>query len=389
MGLNDSHQVVLAIAKDFAAHRQVYLSASYSESQLRTDFINKFFAALGWDVDHIHQKNPFEQEVKVEKNVLDRGARRRADYAFFVAPNFREPRFYVEAKKPSADLETRDNYFQAIRYGWNSHTPIVVLTSLYETHLLDCRYKPDIDSALECRIKKYSIDELTNPETFAELYYLLSREAVASGSLEKHSATLPKRRGKSVQLGLFKGGYQRMDRTFLGELDEYREVLARSFRRTNPDLNGDVLTEVTQRVLDRLIFIRFLEDKIIEPEHLVANFGAKGTTWGDFVSACRRLDGIYNGIVFKKHNLIDDPEFSIDERVFGDVCEKLAHVNSPYDFDAIPIHILGNIYERFLGNVIVVTPRGAKLEEKPEVRKAGGVYYTKRIFLESLRGVQG
>src|SRR5205823_2218165 len=42
----------------------------------------------------------------------------------------------------------------------------------------------------------------------------------------------------------------------------------------------------------------------------------------------------------------------------------------------IPIHVLGSIYERFLGKVIVTTDKRAKVVEKPEVRKAGGVYYT-------------
>lgn len=49
---------------------------------------------------------------------------------------------------------------------------------------------------------------------------------------------------------------------------------------------------------------------------------------------------------------------------------------SPYDFNAIPIHILGSIYERFLGKTIVVADSEATVQEKPEVRKAGGVFYT-------------
>ena len=66
----------------------------------------------------------------------------------------------------------------------------------------------------------------------------------------------------------------------------------------------------------------------------------------------------------------------MDDNAFADICEDLAHVNSPYDFNAIPIHILGSIYERFLGKVIVATDKRVRVEEKPEVRKAGGVYYT-------------
>jgi len=39
----------------------------------------------------------------------------------------------------------------------------------------------------------------------------------------------------------------------------------------------------------------------------------------------------------------------------------------------------GQVYEQFLGKVIRLTAgHQAKVEEKPEVRKAGGVYYTPR-----------
>ena len=51
-----------------------------------------------------------------------------------------------------------------------------------------------------------------------------------------------------------------------------------------------------------------------------------------------------------------------------------------------------SIYERFLGKVIVTTDKRARLEEKPEVRKAGGVYYTPeyvvRYIVENTVGKQ-
>ena len=64
------------------------------------------------------------------------------------------------------------------------------------------------------------------------------------------------------------------------------------------------------------------------------------------------------------------------KNAFADICEKLSSKNTPYDFDKIPIHILGSIYERFLGKVITTSAKRAKVEDKPEVKKAGGVFYT-------------
>jgi len=366
---------VKQLVADFRANESFYLSAAYQEQEARRDFIDKFWIALGWDVNHDTQKNPFEQEVKVERK--EHGvSQRRADYAFYLRPNFRDVKFYVEAKKPHGDISTADNYFQAIRYGWSSRTPLAVLNDFEQFEIVDSRFPPDIATALGRNVRKYHFSHYEDPEKFAEIYYLFSHEAVTNGSLEKFVETLPKKRGKAGQRGASKAGELPMDETFLQELDEYRDQLAHSFKNRNPELDGETLTELTQRTLDRLVFLRFLEDKHIEPQNRIAYFGDKGTAWQDFIAESRRLDGIYNGIVYKEHAILDKPSFKVDDDIFSDICEKLSHLNSRYDFNAVPIHILGSIYERFLGKVITTTEKRAKVEEKPEVRKAGGVYYT-------------
>lgn len=367
---------VQALVSDYKANEGFYTSNKYQEQQARKDFIDKFIIALGWDVNHDTQKNPFEQEVKVERGVNVRGAKKRADYAFYVKPNFHDVRFFLEAKRPSAELVTADNYFQAIRYGWNAQTPVVALTNFAQCHILDCRYKPDINSATQRAVKTFHYSEYSNKDKFAEIYWLLSREAATNGSLEKFAAELPKRKGKAVQQGLFPGAWKSIDEAFLEELDEYRIILAHMFKDADSSLDGESLTEIVQRTLDRLVFMRFLEDRHIEPDPLVALFGDKGSAWTDFVSTSQRLDGIYNGIVFKKHAIIDNPGLKVEDTHFSEIREKLSHLNTPYDFNIIPIHILGSIYERFLGKVITAGDKRVRVEEKPEVRKAGGVYYT-------------
>ena len=66
----------------------------------------------------------------------------------------------------------------------------------------------------------------------------------------------------------------------------------------------------------------------------------------------------------------------VDDVVFAGVARRFAPENSKYLFNSISVTILGSIYERFLGNVIVARHKTAAVEPKPEVRKAGGVYYT-------------
>jgi type I restriction-modification system DNA methylase subunit len=372
---DEAFERVTELASIFSQNKQQYLLPNYVEAQARLDFIDKFWIALGWDVNHEQQRNPYEQDVRVERNVDVKGRRKKADYAF-LAPNFRDVRFFVEAKRPSANIDNADDYFQTIRYGWNAQVPLSVLTNFAQLVIVDCRYRPDIDTILKRSVIKFNFTGYSNTQTFRSIYHLLSREAVMNGALEKFAEGLPKPTGKAAPRKLFGGAYKSVDEEFLEELDELRSELARSFKNRNQHLNGEELTEVTQRILDRLVFMRFLEDKLIEPEVIVERLGERGTAWEDFVAESRRLDGIYNGIIFKPHEILDSPKFVVDAQVFEGVRERLAHTNTPYDFNSLPVHILGSIYERFLGKVITTTDKRAKVEDKPEVRKAGGVYYT-------------
>ena len=374
--MKQAFETIKQLVADFKAQESAYLSPSYQESQIRQDFIDKFFTALGWDVTHTIQKNPYQQEVHIENKVHMAGSQRRADYAFFLAPNFRDPKFFVEAKKPSRNLANPDDYYQTIRYGWNANTPIAILTDFEEFHILDCRFKPNIKDVMSHKIEYFHYSDYTNEEKFSRIYWLFSREAVAGGSIEKRAAELPKPRGKGVQRGNFKGGFQPVDEAFLEELDGYREVLAKAFKKSNPDLQSEELTEAVQRTIDRLVFIRFLEDKQIEEPEII-NLRSKKSAWNGFLALSKKFDPKYNGLVFKPHRILDGKEFNPPDDVeFVRICDELSDPGSPYNFDQIPVSILGSIYERFLGKVVHATDKRVKVEEKPEVRKAGGVYYT-------------
>jgi adenine-specific DNA-methyltransferase len=370
--------VTKALVSAFVSNKNYYVgSGTYQEAEVRTDFIDKLFIALGWDVSHEHQRDPYRQEVKIEKSDLKRKSG-RADYAFFVAPLFKRVRFFVEAKRPQLDIKTPDNCFQTIRYAWPHQIPISILTDFSSIHVLDTRYRPKIDSAVSRVVRSWSCEDLLTEEKFAEVYWLLSREAVANGSIESFAENiLPIQRVAERQYSLFRAETRPFDDDFLAKLDEWRQQLAVAFKAADRSLDGRQLTEAVQRTLDRLIFIRFLEDKLIEERSIVSTFGSgKKTSWRDFISASARLDQIYNGTVFKKHPVVDKESFELTGSDFSEICDELTDEHSPYNFDSIPVEILGRIYERFLGSIVVTKSDRIRIEEKDDVRKAGGVYYT-------------
>ena len=383
--LSQAHATVKQLIAQFQAHSSHYLSPKYQEAEVRADFIDKLFTALGWDVAHDYQKNPYAQEVKVEKaqRQADAASQKRADYAFSLAPDYKTVQFFVEAKKPSLTLrQNRDGYFQTAKYGWNAQTGVSILTDFEEIVIIDCRAKPDFDTILQNELRYFKYTELQDEDTFAEFYWLFSREAVAAGNLARYIADLPKAKSSGKQLRLLGGRYLSIDDSFLSYIGDIRLHLAQAFYQNNPALNSYQLTEATQRTIDRLVFMRFLEDKQIEPETLLYNIASAAHPWAKFITECKRLDTKYNGIVFKPHFIDQNSFLGADETAFRDIASDLDHTNTPYDFNYIPVHILGSIYERFLGNIIAIDNGKAAIEQKPEVRKAGGVFYTPKYIVD-------
>lgn len=93
----------------------------------------------------------------------------------------------------------------------------------------------------------------------------------------------------------------------------------------------------------------------------------------------KEINDDLNGDIFKPHAC---ETVDVDSNLLAEIIESLYFPKSRYRFDAIGVELLGSIYERYLGSTIRVTPQRVKVEEKPEVRKAGGVYYTPKYIVD-------
>jgi len=93
----------------------------------------------------------------------------------------------------------------------------------------------------------------------------------------------------------------------------------------------------------------------------------------------QKINEDFNGEIFKPHL---SESIKIDSEVLAKIIERLYPPKSPYRFDVIGVELLGSIYERYLGKTIRPTAKTVRVEEKPEVRKAGGVYYTPKYIVD-------
>src|ERR1019366_2873487 len=208
------------------------------------------------------------------------GSTRRVDYAFRLKPDYKNTVFFCEAKKPSVDLANVTDYFQLVQYGYSASTPVGVLTNFDEFHVIDCRYQPHIEKSYpSAQIKVFGYKDYLDKESFGFIYWLFSREAVATGKLKEYASGLPKQRGTG-KTKLTAEEAKPVDEAFLIKLEEYRLILAKAFKKADESLDAEALTQATQKVIDRLVFIRFLEDKYIESDYIVDQIAAKATRSG-------------------------------------------------------------------------------------------------------------
>jgi len=211
-------------------------------------------------------------------------------------------------------------------------------------------------------------------DNWPELAGRFSREAVANGSLDRLASDRRVARGTL-----------RVDTAFLRDIEQWRADLATSVARHNGTLSARTLNYVVQQTIDRIVFLRMCEDRNIEPYGHLASLAVDAGVYPRLIEAFRAADARYNSGLFQfsaERGRTEHPDtvslgLAIPDDVLQRIIERLYFPASPYEFSVLPSEILGQVYERFLGKVIVLNERHeASVEEKPAVRKAGGVYYT-------------
>jgi hypothetical protein len=370
--------VIRELVERFDAHRPVYQAGQYNEAQLREEFLNPLFEALGWDVFNRKGYADAYKEVIHEDAIRVGGRTKAPDYCFRAGGGIRS--FFVEAKKPSVDIaEAVEPAFQLRRYAWSAKLPISVLTDFEEFAVYDCRIKPvKTDKAAVARVVFLKYSEYV--KRWDELLDLFSPEAIRRGSFDRFLAD------KKI-----KKGTASVDAAFLQEMESWRLELAKNLALRNPGVSQRDLNFAVQRTIDRIVFLRICEDRGIEPYGTLQSLPNAPNIYRRLAELFQRADDRYNSGLFHFTREKDRPEppdeltlsLAVDDRPLKELLQNLYFPESPYEFSVFPAEILGQVYEQFLGKVIRLTEgHRAKVEEKPEVRKAGGVYYTPSYIVD-------
>ena len=362
----------------FERNLDAYRAGQYNETQVRREFIDPFLKLLGWDVDNEKGYAEAYKEVVHEDAIRVGRSTKAPDYSLRIGG---QRKLFVEAKKPSVNLkEEIAPAFQVRRYAWSAKLPLSILTDFEEFAVYDCRPKPNKnDPASHSRIMYLTFRDYA--ARWDELAALFSPEAIRRGSFDRY-----------VQSSKAKRGTAAVDDAFLAEINEWRNELARNIALRNPGISTRQLNFAVQRTIDRLIFLRIAEDRGIERYGRLRERAAGKDIYRQLGDLFRLADQKYNSGLFhfRPEKGRDDEsldEFTlgltIDDKTLKSIVKRLYYPDSPYQFDVIPADILGQVYEQFLGQVIRLTAGGqAKVEAKPEVKKAGGAFYTPTYIVD-------
>lgn len=344
----------------------------FNEENTKNYFIRPLFEALGWDFVS-------GKEVTFEESI----AGKRADYEFKINDI---PKFYLEAKPIRADLEMEQYSRQAINYAWNKGVDWAVLTDFEGIKVYNAQ--SDSKKILDRLIFDIHYSDYVN--RFDKLS-LLSKESFLNNKLEEYAIDVGKKLKKMT-----------VNEKLFADLKEAREKLTKAFGSwTDNKVDKETLDEGVQRILDRLVFIRVLEDKGLEKNILKETLnswvsqGKKDQFFQLLISKFRELDDIYNSSLFKEHACEKWEEY--DNKMWPQIINSLYGSEMfQYDFKEIPADILGGVYESYLGyigqNPINVGYSKGKLfeiDDKSEIkmksrkkRKEHGIYYTPKFIVD-------
>lgn len=347
MPIDTAYAKVERLVKGFKALSPAARRA-YNEDNTRKNFILPLFEALEWNVQ--------SAEVSAEEKV----SRGFVDFAFRING---VPRFFLETKKIAEDLTKPEWVRQTVDYAWIKGVTWALLSDFEGLRVFNAEWKEY--NPLQAQFIEFSAD--TYLADFERLWWL-SRSETEQGRLDREAEKVGKRTKRlPVNQHLF------------DDLREWRQDLFKEFHAYNAKWSLAQIDEAVLKLLNRLIFIRTLEDRQVEPVQLKALMH-EAKERGDYERILkglrdlfRRYDGVYDSELFRA-SLID--QLYATSQPLEKMIDGLYGTSYfTYDFNAIDADVLGTVYEQYLGH-IVTNPQAAEVVEKRTKRKSQGIFYT-------------
>lgn len=261
----------------------------------------------------------------------------------------------------------------------------VIVSNYYEIRLYRDTYQD---------YEVWTLADLVNPandyEKFRTFYLLLRAGSLISETGESETEKL---------LAKVRIEQELITKKFYKEYSGLRADLMRDIWKNNPKLQNESVVTITQRIIDRIVFVHFCEDRGLLPQNKLAENLTRAkeidlTPWEVLMLYFRWIDrgsdklGIpdgYNGGLFR-----DDDDIIKNLKVSDDVITKFIELGR-YDFSdeggQLSVEILGHIFEQSISDLEgirakIKNPGGESEEKKVSKRKKDGIFYTPAYIVD-------
>ena len=249
----------------------------------------------------------------------------------------------------------------------------VIATNFYETRLLK-----DNQLDYESFTLDSLLDEKDNYFQFKKFYYLLNSENfISNGNKTKIEELVLEIRIEQ----------ELITKNFYNLYKDLRLNLMRDIWSNNKDKqNIDFTIKKAQKIVDRVVFICFCEDKNLLPDNTLERVLKQSennlmSLWDslkglfnliDIGSSKLEIPEGYNGGLFAED--LDLDSLKINDKALIELL-KLGHYDFEYD---LSVNILGHIFEQSISDLEEIKNKVEKIEEdkKESKRKKDGIFYT-------------
>ena len=327
-----------------------------NEYETRSMFLDPMLKALGWNFSS-------PDEVRLGLKVGSENRNLFPDYVLLL--NGIE-KLIVEAKAIKEDLSKEEFKQQAVQYAYNLSCSWAVLTDFEGLKIFY------VDEEGET----FRDIDLSNIERFNDNFehlWLISRESFLNGTIDR-KAEDEGRKKRTVSI----------DRDLLQSLNDWRERIYKDIKaRYSKKYSDDVIEEIVQKIIDRLIFIRKIEDmqgkRVLQP--LVRQ--EPPYLYRELKKIFEQFNHDYNSKLFGEsaEDLHETDLIDLSNSALTKVIEGMYQPSGrsvEYNFSLIDADILGNIYEQYLGHIL----KRKKIVEGKTHRHAQGIYYTPTYIVE-------
>lgn len=253
------------------------------------------------------------------------------------------------------------------------HCPFVLVSNFWEFRIYQ-------DNQLD--YEYWTLDDLIDPKDdyikFKSWYYLLCEENFIGHNGKSNTENL---------ISEVRIEQEKISKIFYQEYKDSRLELLRDMYKNNIKVreNIDLGISKAQKIIDRIVFICFAEDKGLIPDnklHEVIEYAKNNPysdIWGvlkgffnaiDIGSEKLDIPNGYNGGLFKIDEILNDLKIS-DEALL-----KVANL-SKYDFEQdLSVTILGHIFEQSISDLEEIKSKVNFQDNIISKRKQNGIYYT-------------